>query len=447
MVDPDPTHAGRRGAAFSSWVRAVGACDEPIALKRKDRLDLLPMTGPGSLSKRTQAGALSRILLTTFVAILVVSLGPALGSHSAPGTPLGAASFSLAVSNTSFPTPIRHVMVVMLENQERQDVLANGTFEQYLAARFASGDQVFAPMHYSLPNYLAITSGYMTNYFGAVSKPNVGTLSQSAGRTWKEYEESMPKPCYLVADPNNTAPYDYWHNPFAMYNSMVQHPITCAQHMVNFTRWSSDLAHQTVPNYALLIANSTNDGHDTGLVAAESWLSTWLSPLINSSLFRTTAVFVTYDEGTTNLGANGSSGGGRVFFAVASPFARPGFISHYNYTHLNLLTTTEWLLGLGRTGINDSWQLHPPMQDLFSFPSEVRGTVVDALGAPVANALVSNHAGVSTYTNSSGGFVLLLGTGTWTVYGYCKGVGYGNTTATVTSLPVSGLSIILLNHH
>ncbi|MFI5414165.1 MAG: hypothetical protein ACHQ16_00610, partial [Candidatus Lutacidiplasmatales archaeon] len=53
-----------------------------------------------------------------------------------------------------------------------------------------------------------------------------------------------------------------------------------------------------------------------------------------------------------------------------SPYAVPGFNSSTQYDDYNLLTSTEWLLGLGHTGHNDNWSANSPMQDLFSFPNK-----------------------------------------------------------------------------
>jgi hypothetical protein len=104
--------------------------------------------------------------------------------------------------------------------------------------------------------------------------------------------------------------------------------------------------------------------------------------MLNQSFFNDSVFFITYDEGAFNstLGANGTAGGGHVYTVAVSPYACTGFQSHYNYSHFNLLTTTEWLLGLNRTGTNDSWSLHRPMTDLFCFPPGSVGAPMTVLG-------------------------------------------------------------------
>ena len=383
-----------------------------------------------------------RVLGLSLALFLLLPLAPGLSGPASLPSPAVAPAAAAAL-----PTPIHHVIVIMMENQERKDVLANGSFERYLAGRYAQEGQFYSPMHFSLPNYLAVTSGYLTNLFAPITQPNVGTLAASAGRTWKEYEESMPTPCDL-STANQTNGYDYWHNPFAMYNSMIRNASLCAHHMVNFTRWSSDVAHQTVPNYALIVPNTTHDGHDTGIAVGDQWLSGFLSPFINSTLFRTSAVFVAYDEGVTNLSANGSaSGGGHIYLTMASPFAKRGYTGTANHTSLDLLTTTEWLLGLGRTGTNDNWTRHVPLSDLFAFPTTVSGSVTSAKGVPLANATVGNHVGAHTVTNATGGFTLPLTPGNWTLYAFAPGFGHGNVSVNVSAAPIGGLVITVRPNH
>jgi hypothetical protein len=267
----------------------------------------------------------------------------------------------------SFPSPIRHVFVIMLENEESFSVLKQGPYEKYLATKYAFANQFYSVMHYSLPNYLAATSGYTTNLFSPVSVPNVGTLATAAGETWKAYMQSMPYAC----DGTGNGTYDIYHSPFMMYKTVLKPVAYCRQHVVNFTVWSNSFGNKTMPNYDFVVANTTNDGHDTNISTADTWLKSWLSPVINSSLFRTSAIFVLYDEGAVNdtSGRNGSPGGGHVYFSAVSPYARPNFTSNVSYNTFDLLTTTEWLLGLGHTGHNDNWTLNPPMTDLFNFSS------------------------------------------------------------------------------
>jgi acid phosphatase len=297
--------------------------------------------------------------------------------------PVGVASTSAVHTNAApvFPTPIRHVVVVYFENAELGSVLQNGSYFASLAKQYASAGQYYSVEHYSLPNYLAATSGITTNLFKVTKTTQIGDLVGGSGKTWGSFFQSMPYAC----DPNSSGSYDIWHNPFMMYKDIVSNPSKCDSHVLNFTAWNSDVASGKVPNYSFIVPNNTADGHDSNVSVANAWLQAWLPPLVNSTLFRSTVFFLTFDEGTTNLGINGSSGGGHVYMVAVSPFAVPAYNSSTQYDDYNLLTSTEWLLGLGHTGHNDNWTAHPPMEDLFSFP----GKKLHGPGSPVAPGVVA----------------------------------------------------------
>jgi phospholipase C len=83
----------------------------------------------------------------------------------------------------------------------------------------------------------------------------------------------------------------------------------------------------------------------------DQWLSTLVPKIINSSSFATTAVFITYDEGSTN---DTTGGGGHVPSILVSPFAKAGYVSHVEYSHYSLLATVEAIFDLGSLGRNDA---------------------------------------------------------------------------------------------
>ncbi len=296
-------------------------------------------------------------------ALAVVVLALLAWNVARPAPSAGTGQF-VPASAPVFPTPIHHVFVVMFENAEIGNVLQNGSYERYLAGTYAEAGQYYSLEHYSLPNYLAITSGTASNLFKVEKAKNLGDLASAANETWKGEEQSMPFPC----DTASTGDYDIMHNPWVMYADVVNQPKRCDQHVVNFTAFPAPNTTGTYANYNLVVPNLADDGHNTNVSIGDSWLRGFLSPLINSSVFKSSVFFLTYDEGTTNLGTGNSTGGGHVYFVAVSPYAVKGFDSTVQYSDYNVLTTTEWLLGLGHTGHNDNWSTFAPMYDLFSFP-------------------------------------------------------------------------------
>lgn len=344
---------------------------------------------------------------TGFVVLLLAST-LAVPANSATHTSPWASSSNSAVASAgtvaahSFPTPISHVFVVTMENAEAATVMKNGPYEHHLATTYAYANHYYAVCHPSAPNYLALTSGKGwqcgSDAHSLYSTPNLGSLAQTAGLSWAGFNEGMPKPC----DTSDSYPYAVKHNPFTYYANLVQNSTLCKTHDLNFTAWTNDVAKGTIPNLAFFTPNLKNDGHDTGVAYGDAWLKGWLSPLLNKSFFQSSVFFVVYDEGVNdNRGYNGIMGG-NVYFSAVSPYAAPGYVYTNSTSHYNLLSTIEWLLGLGSTGHNDNSKF-PAMKSLFDFPPSPPS--VSALAASISVNTASGAAPLAVQFTShvSGG--------------------------------------------
>jgi hypothetical protein len=281
-----------------------------------------------------------------------------------------------ACPGEKLPTPICHVYVVFMENENVGSVLAHGPYEASLAKHYAFAAQYYSYMHYSFPNYLIATSGKATNYIHQLNATNLGDLldSHKPALSWEAYMQTMPVAC----DRNSSGTYLNAHNPFVWYSDVYTNQSFCKHHDVPFASFTRALASGNsglLPTYALFSPNSTSDCHNSSIAHCDAFLKNWLGPLLTRPFFNSTVWFVTYDEGLDNstLGANGSKGGGHVYTAAISPYACKNYSSEVNYTDYSLLTTTEWLLGLGHTGYGDNFSSAPPMKDLFCFPSSGGG--------------------------------------------------------------------------
>ena len=377
-------------------------------------------------------------------------LGPGAHVASRPSSsfvssvPVSVSSNSGAPSYTPvFPSPIRHVFVVVLENEEATSVIGTAPYETHLAYQYAYASKYYATTHPSAPNYLSMTSGSYFNQSGSDAynvwkSINIADLVQNAGETWAGYDESMPAPC----DINNSYPYEVKHNPLTYYADIIDaHASRCNPNDLSFNAWNSSVSSGNLPNYAIITPNMLDDGHDTGLAYVDNWLSKWLPPLINNSaVFSTSAFFLVYDEGSTNAGYNGTAGG-NVYMSVVSPYSHMGYWSQKDYSHWNMLTTAEWLLGLtGHTYHNDNWTKWPPMKDLFTFPAPspgpshyiVQGTVWGTGGAPLTGAVVSTNLGNTSTTAANGTYRFALTNGTYTLTGSATGYASSSTTFTIS---------------
>ena len=266
-----------------------------------------------------------------------------------------------------FASSIHHVVLVLLENAEASTVLKNGPYEESLSDNYAYAQYDYGICHPSAPNYLALTSGGTftqcgTDAYHTYTGSNIGDLLAAKKESWASFSESMPKPCSTT----DSYPYAVKHNPLVFYSDIAKNKTRCAAHDLTFTSWASDVKAGTIPNFAFITPNLKNDGHDTGVAYADTWLKGWLTPLLKASWAKSTVFLITYDEGSTNSGYNHYAGG-HVFLVAVSPYCPAGTLITANSSHYSVLTTVEWLLGLGSNGRSDKATVNPPLQELFSF--------------------------------------------------------------------------------
>jgi phosphatidylinositol-3-phosphatase len=377
------------------------------------------------------------LAMALLLLLVLAALMPALdGTGAAPPTIPPSSSSISATADTgtsvhpSFLSPIQHVIVVYLENEESTSALSQ-PFEAHLAYTYAYAKNYYAITHPSAPNYLAGTSASVFNQTGSDNyniwhSVNLGNLVQWAGETWTAYDENMPAPC----DINTTGSYAVKHNPFPYYYDIVKnHATECNLYDLPQSAWNTSVATDTVPNYVFYTPNLYDDGHNSNVQTADAWLQGWLTPLLNDSFFQSSVFLITYDEGATLNGYNGTAGG-NVYMVAVSPYAHLGYTATKDYSHYDLVTTVEWLLGLtpGGCGHNDNWTAWPPMRDLFQFPRTpgpqhyvVQGTVQATDGSPIGGATVSTNLGNSTTTAANGTYRLVLINGSYVLTGSAAG--------------------------
>jgi len=264
-----------------------------------------------------------------------------------------------------------------MENEESSSVIGNSSapYENLLASKYALAGNYYAVAHPSLPNYLAMIGG---STFGVTSdclpsgcsfaNSTIASLLDSHQLSWREYAESMPANC----SQSNSLDGLYFpkHVPFVYFQPITGTKGTgttspyCDSHVVALDQFWTDLAAGKLPSFSMITPNICDDAHSCPLSAGDHWLSSTVPRIINSSSFASAALFLVYDEGSSNVG-----GGGKVLCVLVSPFAKQGFVSAVQYTHYSLLATLEQLLGTGNLGRND--EAAGPMSDLFASPTSL----------------------------------------------------------------------------
>jgi hypothetical protein len=331
------------------------------------------------------------LLTSSFSAFPAPMLGPP------PGPQL-----AVRAESPGFPTPIHHVIVLFMEDQNYTDVIANGSFERYLASHYAAAGDYYGLTSDSAVNYRYVTSGADSTHPAAT----IPSLVDAAGETWGAYMESMPTPCdpystvanttlpsSVVGNTTNHTVYDVNHDPFVSYQSIVGNASYCDAHVVNLDAWTTVLENGSLPNYAFVAPNDTDNDHHCppvnltvhkefiprcpgAIPHGDAWLQSFISPFVNSSVFRDSVLFLAYDYGFEEAQPAGTLA--HVYCVAVSPYSRTGYSSPDNYSHFDLLTSTEYLLGLGHTGSHDNWTAYPPMVDLFNFSKRFPATFTES---------------------------------------------------------------------
>ena len=222
---------------------------------------------------------------------------------------------------------VNHVFIVMEENHSYSDVIGNPQmpYLNSLAQTYSSWPAYYADTHPSIGNYFMLTTGQIiTNddgYTGTVSVDNVVRELVAAGKTWKEYSESLP---YQGYDGGDQGEYAERHNPLS-YMSDVRNDPSQQQNLVPFTQLATDIANHALPNYAFIVPNLLDDAHDGTLAMADAWLQKNIAPLLASPDFNTPGgglLIITFDESEDS---DDQFGGGQVPWIVVGPDVRLAF--------------------------------------------------------------------------------------------------------------------------
>ena len=223
------------------------------------------------------------------------------------------------------PPKVRHIFVIMLENEDYASTFGEPAADPYLAQTLPSQgallENYYATGHESNDNYVSIVSGQPPNPdnqadcqdfddfidpsteadgvetgIGCVypsSIENIGTQLTAAGRTWKAYEQDMGNdpdresaacghPALESKDETQDAVegdgYATRHDPFVYFHSVIDDQRYCDEHVVALgstsgamppdalkgeTGLASDLRKaSTTPSFSFITPNLCEDGHD-----------------------------------------------------------------------------------------------------------------------------------------------------------------------------------------
>ena len=288
------------------------------------------------------------------------SVAMAAGAAAAQKTAAAAAASGPCGTMPVASVHYTHVIWVWMENHSYSAIIGAGTGAPYinaLAKECGLATNYHNISHPSLPNYVGASAGLGLagiSQFTSDCNPSAACSTGKPsifgqGETWKAYEESMPSNCA----PADSGEYAVRHNPPPYFTTLKG----CSTFDVPYPRLATDLSSGNLPSFSFVTPNLIDDMHDGTVAAGNSWLSSNLPAIFNSSEYKsgTAAVFVTWDEGeggtSNNCARNKTDIGCHVATLVISPSTVPGTKSKTLFNHFSLLRTAEDLLGLPELGL------------------------------------------------------------------------------------------------
>lgn len=297
--------------------------------------------------------ALCRAVITSACALsAMVPVSPP--HHTPPAEPRSGQHIRQHIGQHVKPR-IRHVFVIVLENQSFQTTFSGASPAPYLADTLTRAGaflrQYYGTGHSSLDNYIAMISGIAPDPAtqgdcdqyeeftqtgtapdgqpigsGCIYPAHIQTVAnQLTARhlTWKAYMEDMGNdpareastcghPAIGTPDMTERAtPTDQYatkHNPFVYFHSIID-SASCRRNVVPVTRLTVDLrSASSTPSFSFISPSLCHDGHDRpcrngepgGLVSADKFLAHWVPLITRSPAFRDGGLLiVTFDEATS----------------------------------------------------------------------------------------------------------------------------------------------------
>ena len=243
-----------------------------------------------------------------------------------------------------------HVYVIVFENHEDTSIegSSHAPVLNSLIAQYGVATTFSATQHPSQPNYLMLVSGSTQGVADdgpyELTGTNLFHQLTMAGRSWRTYAQGYPGNCFsgsqspAVADgPGLPGIYRRAHNPAISFTDVNNYRSECDKidPLADFDPAAAD--------FELIVPNSMNSMHDGSVDDGDSFLEAFLPEITNSPAFTNSVVFITFDEGTTNL-----DGGGHVATIAIPSSGKAAWDPSTTYSHASILRTIEqgWSLPL-----------------------------------------------------------------------------------------------------
>lgn len=294
-----------------------------------------------------------------FFLLLLISSNFAFGQQPSASNP--------ASENANPNRHFDHVLIVVLENQAYVSAIKDSYLKQ-LADEGVEFTNFRALGHPSYPNYLAMIAGSTFGIHGIFGDDQKDIPDDAQHRTigdfldWKNYAEDYPpKPGqgpYLY----DSGKYARKHVPFMSFQKVQKQEFknvvsvnTKDPHnafvtdVQNSRRDPKDPKYKPLPTYMFYSPNLDDDGHDTNLGTASTWLKNFLENWFPPDARAGTLIVLTYDESEAPEKKNN-----HIYTVLLGDMLKKGKKVSEPYDHLNVLRTIEDNFGLKPLNVGDA---------------------------------------------------------------------------------------------
>jgi hypothetical protein len=260
-----------------------------------------------------------------------------------------------------------HVLIVVLENQAYVSAIKDSYLKR-LADEGVEFTNFRALGHPSYPNYLAMIAGSTFGIHGIFGDDQKDIPDDAQHRTigdfldWKNYAEDYPpKPGegpYLY----DSGKYARKHVPFMSFQKVQKQEFrnvvsvnTKDPHnafvtdVQNSRRDPKDPKYKPLATYMFYSPNLDDDGHDTNLGTASTWLKNFLENWFPPDARAGTLIVLTYDESEPPEKKNN-----HIYTVLLGDMLKKGQKVGEPYDHFDLLRTIEDNFGLKPLNVGDA---------------------------------------------------------------------------------------------
>jgi hypothetical protein len=279
---------------------------------------------------------------------------------------------------------IQHVFVIVMENHDASQIYGNTTDAPYINGTLipsyahATNFNDELTTQPSEPHYVymdAGTNAFSDHTFTTDNNPastnstnstaHLVTQIKNSTHTWITYQEgqnSTTGACPIAG----SGFYAPKHDPFIFFQDVSGNPPSktnsyCAAHSKPYSSFAADLAANNMADYVFITPNLCNDMHGaTGcpnsntIRSGDDWLKAELPRIITWANLHSSAIFITWDEGSATT---------KMAFLAVGPNVKANYTGSVSYDHGSIIKSVEEILGLpllstvsGKNDLKDLFQ-------------------------------------------------------------------------------------------